>query len=76
MGALFGEDVAVYSEDLHVDHRTHELVVDKHGDKSDTSLTRVATEAGVEKLPSTHVHKLEASHPSVQHVSVVETVQE
>jgi hypothetical protein len=43
MAKLFGDDeVAVYAEDLHVDHNTHELVVDEHS----TGMQRVATEAG------------------------------
>ncbi|KIW88752.1 uncharacterized protein Z519_10799 [Cladophialophora bantiana CBS 173.52] len=43
MAKLFGDEVAVYAEDLHVDHRTHELIVDEHGH---TGVHKVATEAG------------------------------
>ena len=32
MAAVFGdtEDIAVYSADIHVDHTTHEVIVDEH----------------------------------------------
>lgn len=56
MAKLFGDEVAVYEADLHVDHATHELVVDEHS----THMHRVATEAGVpgdaEKGQSAHVN--------------------
>ncbi|KIW16988.1 hypothetical protein PV08_04179 [Exophiala spinifera] len=73
MGTIFGDDVAVYGEDLRVDHRTHELIVDGHGDRTH-QLERVATEAGIDKRPSSDVSKLEGDNPSVQHVNVAETV--
>ena len=48
----------VFSEDLHIDKNTHELVVEQHGNAD--GLTHVATEAG---LPTTgekdHVEKVE-----------------
>lgn len=52
MAKLFGDsdDIAVYADDIHMDHNTHELVVDEHG-RSD-GMRRVATEAGV---PEKHV---------------------
>lgn len=68
MGAIFGDDVAVYTEDLHIDHRTHELVFDTHAAKSDNPLVRVATQVSVHKRPSMDPSKLEADHPSSQHV--------
>jgi len=46
MAKLFGDAdaVAVYSADIHVDHNTHDLVVDeRHGHED---LQRVVTEAG------------------------------
>ena len=56
MAKLFGDEVAVYEADLHVDHNTHELVVEEH----DTHVHRVATEAGVptdaEKANTAHVN--------------------
>lgn len=45
MAKLFGDEVAVYADDIHVDHNTHELVVEEHG--ADEGMHRVATEAGV-----------------------------
>ncbi|OQV02402.1 hypothetical protein CLAIMM_07606 [Cladophialophora immunda] len=52
IAAVFGdtEEVMVYSEDIHVDHRTHDLVVDLHtgntvAGSGDEALRRVATEA-------------------------------
>lgn len=46
MARLFGDDddIAVYADDIHVDHNTHELVIDEHG-RTD-GIHRVATEAG------------------------------
>ena len=46
MAKLFGDtdDIAVYADDIHVDHTTHELVVEAH---DGTGVERVATEAGV-----------------------------
>ena len=44
MAKLFGDtDVQVFAEDIHIDHDTHELVVDEHGNHD---VQRVATEAG------------------------------
>lgn len=44
MAKLFGDtdDIMVYAEDIHLDHTTHELVVDAHGEKG--GLGRIATE--------------------------------
>lgn len=43
MAKLFGDtDIAVYQEDIHVDHNTHELVVEAHEDGH--VVQRVATE--------------------------------
>jgi len=36
----------VYSADIHVDHNTHELVVEEHG-HHESGLVHVATEGGV-----------------------------
>ena len=45
MAKIFGDtDIAVYSDDIHVDHNTHELVVEAH---DGSHVQRVATEAGV-----------------------------
>jgi hypothetical protein len=46
IAALFGDtdEVMVYSEDIHVDRDTHELVVDTHGDPN--AVARVVTEVG------------------------------
>jgi hypothetical protein len=45
MAKLFGDtdDIMVYAEDIHIDHNTHELVVEEHG--KEHGLTHVATEA-------------------------------
>jgi hypothetical protein len=44
MAKLFGDtdDIMVYAEDIHIDHNTHELVVEAHGEKN--GLAHVATE--------------------------------
>jgi hypothetical protein len=44
MAKLFGDtdDIMVYAEDIHIDHNTHELVVEEHG--KENGLTHVATE--------------------------------
>ena len=46
MAKLFGDtdDIMVYAEDIHIDHNTHELVVEAHGEKN--GLVHVATEGG------------------------------
>ena len=46
MAKLFGdtEDIAVFSDDIHVDHNTHELVVGAH---DGSNVQRVATEGGL-----------------------------
>ncbi|KAK5064580.1 hypothetical protein LTR84_000413 [Exophiala bonariae] len=61
MAKLFGEDVAVYAQDLHFDSNTHELVVDEHGN---SQIHKIATEVyephhatkDVEKASATHEH--------------------
>ena len=61
IAALFGDrdEVMIFSEDIHVDHTTHELVVDTHGARADGGIThRVATEASAsEKAEETVVGK-------------------
>lgn len=49
----------IYSEDIHVDHTTHELVVGTHGARADGGVThRVATETSAsEKAEETVVGK-------------------
>lgn len=44
MAKLFGDtdDIIVYAADIHIDHNTHELVVEAHGEKN--GLVHVATE--------------------------------
>jgi hypothetical protein len=53
MGKLFGDEVAVYEADLHVDHNTHELIVNDHGQSSSWVATEgpglSASEDDVEK---------------------------
>jgi len=46
---IFGDtdEVMVYSEDIHVDHTTHELVVDPHA--GEQGMAPVGTEAEKEK---------------------------
>jgi hypothetical protein len=45
MAKLFGDtDIAVYQEDIHVDHNTHELVVEAH---DGSHVQRVATEGAL-----------------------------
>ena len=43
---IFGEteDIMVFSEDLHIDRNTHELVVEQHNNRA--GLTHIATEPG------------------------------
>lgn len=68
MAKLFGDEVAVYAEDLHVDQRTHELIVDEHGDHH---VHRVATEAGVpgRRSVDTDLEKRAAGHQTtVEHM--------
>ncbi|KAK5071465.1 hypothetical protein LTS08_004791 [Lithohypha guttulata] len=60
MAAVFGdtEDIAVYSADIHLDHNTHELYVDEHGQQQ---TRRIATgEEGANTYESTE--KKEAAH--------------
>jgi hypothetical protein len=70
MAKLFGDEVAVYAEDLHVDQRTHELIVDEHG----SHVHRVATEANGpgRRSEEPDLEKRVAGHePSVEHVDSV-----
>jgi hypothetical protein len=59
IAALFGdtEEIMVFSEDIHIDHTTHELIVDEHGH---TGVRRIATEAGKPGagLEAGHVEKV------------------
>ncbi|KAH0842641.1 MFS transporter, SP family, sugar:H+ symporter [Fonsecaea pedrosoi] len=66
ISAIFGDtdEVVVYSEDIHVDHQTHDLVVDVHtgktvGDPGGEPIRKVATEApgdqGDNKMEAAHV---------------------
>ena len=61
IAALFGDqdEVMIFSEDIHVDHTTHELVVDAHGARVDGGVAhRVATEAlASEKAKETVIGK-------------------
>ena len=57
---IFGEteDIMVFSEDLHIDKNTHELVVEQHNDPN--HLAHVATEQGLEgHLAKTDAEKIE-----------------
>ena len=63
IAALFGDqdEVMIFSEDIHVDHTTHELVVETHGGAvADGGVAhRVATEPGVpEKVQENMVEKV------------------
>jgi len=66
MGTLFGDEVAVHAADVHVDHNTHELIIEEHN-ANDSNLARVASEIGVEKQV-TDVSNVEDSKPTAQHV--------
>lgn len=57
MAAVFGDtdDIAVYSADIHVDHNTHEVVVDEHGE----SQVRRRSATDVEAAESTEKHSAE-----------------
>jgi hypothetical protein len=62
IASLFGDqgEVMVFSEDIHVDHATHELIVETHGGATgDGRVTRgVATEATApEKVQENIVEK-------------------
>ena len=65
MAKLFGDEVVVYAEDLHVDHNTHELIVDEHG----TGVHRIATEAGVPRI--SHSADMEKHADTPEHVHTV-----
>ena len=63
IAALFGDrdEVMIFSEDIHVDRTTHELVVDTHGGPHrDGGVThRVATEASAsEKVKDSVAEKV------------------
>ncbi|KAI1629151.1 general substrate transporter [Exophiala viscosa] len=71
MAKLFGDEVAVYAEDLHVDQRTHELIVDEHGVADGGQVHRVATEAGG---PLRHPAELDTEKEGIAHAGTVEHV--
>lgn len=61
MAKLFGDtDIAVFADDIHVDHTTHELVVDQHGDGGD--VRKVVTEAGVPRHSTTSARDAEKAN--------------
>ena len=76
MAKLFGDEVVVYAEDLHVDHNTHELIVDEHGVVGGSHVHRIATEAGVSDRLAAKGHDVEKSavghESSVEHVDTVQ----
>ena len=72
MGKLFGDEVVVYAEDLHVDHNTHELIVDEHGVTGGGQVHRIATEAGVPGRPAVRSHDMEKD--AVGHETTVEHI--
>ncbi|OAL34542.1 hypothetical protein AYO20_06172 [Fonsecaea nubica] len=70
ISVIFGDtdEVVVYSEDIHVDHQTHDLVMDVHtgktvGGAGDESIRKVATEGpgdqGGNKKEAAHVEGAE-----------------
>lgn len=65
MAKLFGdgEDIMVYAEDIHVDHNTHELVVEAHGEKN--GLVHIATEGDNANRPVSRVKR--SSVEQVEH---------
>ena len=71
MAKLFGDEVVVYAEDLHVDQRTHELIVDEHGIAGGGQVQRVATEAGG---PPGHPAELDTEKDGIAHAGSVEHV--
>ncbi|OAL40054.1 hypothetical protein AYO20_00472 [Fonsecaea nubica] len=75
MAKLFGDEVAVYAEDLHVDHRTHELIVDEHGHHD---IHKVATEAGVPRSSTGGDVEKQGAVPrtSVEHVEAQQNTKE
>ncbi|KAK5313084.1 hypothetical protein LTR93_011079 [Exophiala xenobiotica] len=50
MAKLFGDEVAVYEADVHVDHNTHELVLEE---RNGNHIARVATEVGIPRHATT-----------------------
>lgn len=54
MAKIFGDtdDIMVYAADIHIDHNTHELIVEAHDGKGD-GLVHVATELGHEHSEKT-----------------------
>lgn len=48
MGKLFGDKVAVYEVDVHVDHNTNELIVNEHGQSSSLVATERAGLSAIE----------------------------
>lgn len=80
IAAIFGDadEVMVFSEDIHIDHNTHDLVVDTHtgatvdnkgrrsiDNSNDHVVQRVATEAGVPGHEITAKHEVYADEKSV-----------
>jgi hypothetical protein len=62
IAALFGDqdEVMIFSEDIHIDHTTHELIIDTHGGAAGDggAAHRVATEASAtEKVQENVVEK-------------------
>ena len=75
IAAIFGDadEVMVFSEDIHIDRGTHELVVEQRGVGSDGgAVARIATEAGVR--PSSEQEKAHVAETEMVHDSANEKV--
>ena len=57
---LFGDEVVVLSQDIHLDHNTHKLVFESH--EQGTELTREVTDAYQPAEASKGEYKAEMSH--------------
>lgn len=70
LAAIFGDDdeIVVYMKDIHIDHNTHQLVVDRQ--KGSAELGRIATElhggckTAVEEVEGTRAEHLSEKNAS------------
>ena len=78
IAAIFGdtEEIMVYSEDIHVDHATHELIVGRRAETgTDRSIVeRVATEAGKSGGLEAHGHEPNGGESGKAYTELAEKV--
>ena len=72
MARIFGDKIAVYEADIHIDYKANELIIEEHGVK-DGDIQRVTTEPGIRGHPTVLSDLEKDSH---DHVATVQHLDE